>query len=281
MIDVFGNELYPHETCIERYLICINIDECYIGTDLCPVEYHCYDRTPFFKCCNYRYGGNYHCTCPPKFTMLNNNSGCFNLLCDDGWEFSEDEFYCVDIDECSTQRHACSADTFCHNNHGAYTCEPCDVGFEPFVPEGSGQEGDPEPGSCVDIDECFLDPDICQFGICVNTVGSYTCDCHPGYIITLPPDSRRCQTIEHNGEHEHEYCDYNPICLDLDECATGSDLCPTDLYCGNQDPFFHCCDRNNGNCQCPTGFVRRNSASQCLPIFCQLGFELDTDGQGW
>ena len=268
--------IYPHETC-EDNSICVNTDECLIGTDLCPTDYHCHDRTPFFICCSKVHTSNYHCTCPPKFTMLNNESACLYLICDPGYELSEEETFCVDIDECSTETHTCSGDTFCHNNHGAYTCETCEIGYEPFVPEGSGEEDDPETGSCVDIDECTVDPDICTHGTCINSVGSYSCDCESGYVITTP----RCELIDFNGEHEHEICEYNPTCLDLDECADGSDLCRTDYYCGNRDPFFHCCNIHNQYCECPSGYVLRNSGGlprQCLLIVCKIGFELDITG---
>ena len=36
--------------------------------------------------------------------------------------------------------------------------------------------------SSLDIDECEI-TDICgENGECINTNGSYSCDCHPGYI---------------------------------------------------------------------------------------------------
>lgn len=34
---------------------------------------------------------------------------------------------------------------------------------------------------CQDVNECLLDTDLCQDGICVNTEGSFTCKCNPGY----------------------------------------------------------------------------------------------------
>ena len=34
----------------------------------------------------------------------------------------------------------------------------------------------------LDIDECSLDTDDCQHK-CVNTDGSYTCSCYPGYRL--------------------------------------------------------------------------------------------------
>lgn len=39
-------------------------------------------------------------------------------------------------------------------------------------------------GICVfftDIDECVISPDVCVHGTCVNTLGSFQCDCFPGY----------------------------------------------------------------------------------------------------
>lgn len=33
----------------------------------------------------------------------------------------------------------------------------------------------------TDIDECVISPDVCGHGTCVNTLGSFQCDCFPGY----------------------------------------------------------------------------------------------------
>lgn len=37
------------------------------------------------------------------------------------------------------------------------------------------------PVLSIDINECALDPDICQNGICENLRGSYRCICNIGY----------------------------------------------------------------------------------------------------
>ena len=42
----------------------------------------------------------------------------------------------------------------------------------------------------IDIDECVLDQDICQH-TCINTVGSYYCDCEKGY--ELRDDMKTCK----------------------------------------------------------------------------------------
>lgn len=43
---------------------------------------------------------------------------------------------------------------------------------------------------CQDIDECSTTPDICDNGRCINTEGSYKCDCYPGFKRS--PDGSRC-----------------------------------------------------------------------------------------
>ena len=37
----------------------------------------------------------------------------------------------------------------------------------------------------IDVNECEQDPDPCANDVtrvCVNTIGSYTCNCKPGYL---------------------------------------------------------------------------------------------------
>lgn len=37
--------------------------------------------------------------------------------------------------------------------------------------------------TCRDLDECMLDTELCAGGTCVNTDGSYRCDCPPGLTL--------------------------------------------------------------------------------------------------
>lgn len=48
----------------------------------------------------------------------------------------------------------------------------------------SGTRFNTENHMCEDIDECGeLGPDVCLNGICVNSQGSYECECSPGYVL--------------------------------------------------------------------------------------------------
>lgn len=46
--------------------------------------------------------------------------------------------------------------------------------------------------SCVDTDECNAVPNTVCRHTCLNTHGSYSCHCHPGFY--LEPDSKSCKT---------------------------------------------------------------------------------------
>lgn len=64
-----------------------------------------------------------------------------------------------------------------------------------------------------DINECETDSkNICGNGICVNNIGSYTCQCDDGYSI--------------KGEG-------NLYCFDVDECMLGTHRCDKNSICIN------------------------------------------------
>lgn len=37
----------------------------------------------------------------------------------------------------------------------------------------------------TDINECALDPDLCQNGVCENMLRTYKCTCNEGYEVDL------------------------------------------------------------------------------------------------
>lgn len=124
--------------------------------------------------------------CFPSGTCTDLDTG-YSCLCPAGYD--GDGFTCTDIDECQGGKRTgympkngdggdnqggqnnpdiCPENSNCFNTNGSYYCE-CVGGYQ----FGAGNK------SCVDIDECAVNPTICGAGSCLNTVGGYLC---PPYI---------------------------------------------------------------------------------------------------
>uniref|UniRef100_A0A4W6C0J9 Fibrillin 1 n=1 Tax=Lates calcarifer TaxID=8187 RepID=A0A4W6C0J9_LATCA len=138
-----------------------------------------------------------------------------------------------------------------------YRCE-CNMGFRL---DGRGE--------CIDDDECERSP--CAHGECVNTPGSYICQCPAGFQTT----STRTE------------------CRDLDECVANGRIC-NNGRCVNTEGSFHCvCNAgfeisaDGKNCQDQDECLIRNMCLNGLCInedgsfkcICKPGFLLDTSGR--
>ncbi|MEQ2182859.1 hypothetical protein GOODEAATRI_026639 [Goodea atripinnis] len=84
-----------------------------------------------------------------------------------------------------------------------YRCE-CNMGFKLDT-----------RGECIDEDECDRNP--CAHGECMNTPGSYICQCPPGFQTTATRTE----------------------CRDLDECVANGRIC-NNGRCVNTEGSFHC-----------------------------------------
>jgi hypothetical protein len=103
--------------------------------------------------------------------------------------------------------------------------------------------------SCTtDVNECIEDSSVCgQHGTCVNTHGSFRCDCHDGY---------------QKNESSHD-------CIDINECEINTAECPEDATCMNRPGGYWCqlCDpkchkdalcnttMENPQCMCREGYT--------------------------
>ncbi|XP_077180168.1 nidogen-2 isoform X2 [Paroedura picta] len=128
------------------------------------------------------------------------------------------------VNPCYDGTHSCDTTARCQVGSGLdYTCE-CTTGYW-----GDGKE-------CTDVNECAEGISRCsRESVCVNTVGSYRCECPSGFQLAADRAS----------------------CLDVDECAEGQ--CHPAADCSNTPGSF--------SCRCRAGY--EGDGLQCSPVTVQ------------
>ncbi|XP_047294684.1 adhesion G protein-coupled receptor E2 isoform X13 [Homo sapiens] len=123
-----------------------------------------------------------------------------------------------DINECATlSKVSCGKFSDCWNTEGSYDCV-CSPGYEPV--SGAKTFKNESENTCQDVDECQQNPRLCKsYGTCVNTLGSYTCQCLPGFKLK-PEDPK--------------------LCTDVDECSSGQHQCDSSTVCFNTVGSYSC-----------------------------------------
>lgn len=113
----------------------------------------------------------------------------------------------TDIDECAEGLNSCEGEV-CYNQPGGYSCAklPKPRTRKPpttALPLPTNKKCIPGTklvnNRCVDIDECREIEDACSSNEeCINTVGSYTCECKVGFqrenLTQACVDINECQT---------------------------------------------------------------------------------------
>ncbi|CAH0559244.1 unnamed protein product [Brassicogethes aeneus] len=280
---------------------CRDIDECQEGNNICPAP---------GKCTNVM--GSYVCTCPEGYQLspitghcedidecvvnpgICENGECVNVdggafcTCPDGYILDKNSMKCIDVrkEQCydTFNRGQCQAargmqmtvkECCCSKGKawGRY-CESCPFeGSNEFLkmcPEGAGRED-----SGTDLNECELMPDACEGGECVNTDGSFRCDCSVGY--TLDETQRKCvdenecysnPSICGNGTCSNVQggfeCNCNEgfasgplqVCEDLNECHEIGNQCA--FRCHNVPGSFRCI--------CPYGYALAPDGRHCQDV---------------
>ncbi|CAG0882698.1 unnamed protein product, partial [Darwinula stevensoni] len=256
---------------------CRDVDECRERGDVCEAGEVCRNTL-----------GGYEC----------------GLRCLPGFRIHPQLKICVDIDECRREMHNCShlLGEKCVNTDGSFTCERaasiCPVGYE----------FNASRLRCQDVDEC-LEGACSVVEECVNTPGSFRCQarvaCEPGF--RLQPKTRLCLDIDecadgiHNCPTERTECantyggyackvlclpGYRPSpaatnesatsCVDVDECAEGTDPCPEKEECVNMDGSYRCqsyaadgestIEGRGHQPRCPKGFLYDPVTRKCRDV---------------
>ncbi|CAH8457247.1 unnamed protein product [Schistosoma mattheei] len=242
---------------------CIDIDECL------ERSFHCDDGK---ICVNTL--GSYYCTesnCTVTQIYDYQDRKC---TCEKGYHILENE--CVDIDECSENKHNCTYDSTCMNHIGGFRCiriEECP----------SGLKRKSQFSRCEDINECELNRDSCgAHTFCKNTIGSYQCICKHGYkninetdctdidecSIFTPAEScpdTRARCVNTQGSYVcvcpegFIWLGYPDLkCKDVNECTEKSDICGKEHQCVNMIGGYRC--------QCAPGYKNGENEKSCVDI---------------
>ncbi|XP_058915735.1 adhesion G protein-coupled receptor E5 isoform X1 [Kogia breviceps] len=118
------------------------------------------------------------------------NSSCINdttcrctpgFISSSGENFTNPSESCDDINECGPPMAvSCGKLADCQNTEGGYHCM-CSPGYE--LISGAAMFKNGNENTCQDMDECSSGQHQCHNStICLNTVGSYTCHCRPGWV---------------------------------------------------------------------------------------------------
>uniref|UniRef100_A0A8C0WCK9 Pro-epidermal growth factor n=1 Tax=Castor canadensis TaxID=51338 RepID=A0A8C0WCK9_CASCN len=146
--------------------LCSDIDECEMGSTVCP----------------------------PASSKCINTEGSYVCQCSEGYQ--GDGIHCLDIDECQLGVHSCGGDANCTNTEGGYSClcaghlsAPGLTCPDSTSPSPPGEDGRPlvrnsYPGCPPSHDGYCLHDGVCIY---VEAVDSYACNCVVGYV------GERCQ----------------------------------------------------------------------------------------
>lgn len=228
---------------------CVDIDECTAANSPCGSHQHCTNTN-----------GSYYCLT--------------HLKCPSGYKSNNDSTDCIDLDECESGEHNCIDGQICRNRNGGFLCS---------CPQGHrlGRVLNSEL-RCVDINECeqkgqktSLCPANAQ---CINTIGSYFCECKPGFQKSFE-NERICLDVDECNEipglcqqkcvnffggyrctcnNGYELGPDNRTCNDIDECEVEHPLKLCMGFCSNVPGSYEC--------SCPRGYILASDRNTCIDI---------------
>ncbi|KAL3837565.1 hypothetical protein ACJMK2_022913 [Sinanodonta woodiana] len=198
--------------------------------------------------------------------VCENVEGGFQCKCNKGYTLASDKISCT---SCTPPHYGENCSSTCACGRGATRCDPlsgcvCESGW-------TGTTCD------LDVDECSQNPNICNSTLktCLNTIGSYTCNCVPGYqnITNTCTDINECvdptlNTCEQRcintlggfscGCESGYNTDPNNStkCIDINECTAGQSGCQQ--VCENSPGRF--------SCSCFFGYALTGDRKTCTQV---------------
>uniref|UniRef100_A0A8C0UNZ1 Fibrillin 1 n=1 Tax=Cyanistes caeruleus TaxID=156563 RepID=A0A8C0UNZ1_CYACU len=215
---------------------CVDINECNEDPNIC-----------LFGSCTNTPGG-FQCICPTGFVLSDNGRRCFGKFM--GKECNNSSFCFTNFEngKCSVPKafNTSKAKCCCSKMPGEGWGDPCElcpkeeeVAFQDLCPYGHGTI----PGiDDTHVNECLESPGICSNGHCINTDGSFRCECPMGYNLDFTG-------VHCIGVSLHSA--FISLCTDTDECSIGNP-------CGNGT-----CSNVVGSfeCSCHEGFEESDTFS--------------------
>nr|XP_024644104.1 fibrillin-2 isoform X3 [Macaca nemestrina]XP_028705536.1 fibrillin-2 isoform X2 [Macaca mulatta] len=242
---------------------CIDINECDEDPNIC-----------LFGSCTNTPGG-FQCLCPPGFVLSDNGRRCF----DTRQSFCFTNF---ENGKCSVPKafNTTKAKCCCSKMPGEGWGDPCElcpkddeVAFQDLCPYGHGTVPSLHD-TREDVNECLESPGICSNGQCVNTDGSFRCECPMGYNLDYtgvrcvdtdecsignPCGNGTCTNVIGSFECNcNEGFEPGPMmnCEDINECAQNPLLCA-----------FRCMNTfGSYECTCPIGYALREDQKMCKDL---------------
>ncbi|XP_073977329.1 fibrillin-2-like isoform X3 [Rhodnius prolixus] len=284
----------------QDYQHCRDLNECLEKTGICPPPGICQNTM-----------GSFICSCPAGYHLSSDKKSCIDIdecverrgiceggkctnteggvicECPEGYILSDTKIKCVDVrqDRCfdSYERGYCKEPKMkaitmkecCCSMGKAWGrhCELCpEEGSEKFLklcPQGTGRS---ENGA--DLNECHFMPNVCSGGDCINTDGSFRCECPTGYA--LDPSGKNC--VDYNECKTTNICG-NGTCVNIEgsfECNCNAGFAPGPMQTcedineciemGKQCAFR--CHNVPGSfrCICPYGYTLAPDGRHCQDV---------------